>query len=141
MAQTADRVLAGLDAIMEGRMDDPLAREILDSNIEQRIEKQRKGPGMADKLTREQIDYVLDNMTGADIVDHIGDGSLGAKVATGAFDSAAARLGVSNGTRAMELLSIKDFMYMASQFQEVVNLDSPKPELPDASQDSVSTGE
>lgn len=96
---------------------------------------------MADKLTREQIDFVLDNMTGADIVDHIGDGTLGAKVATGAFDSAAARLGLTNGTRAMELLSVKDFMYMAGQFQEVVNLEGPKSEQPDDSQDSAATGE
>lgn len=96
---------------------------------------------MADRLTREQIDFVLDNMTGADLIEHIGDGTQGAKVAGGAFDSAAARLGVSNGTRAMELVGISDFTYLTTKLSEVMNLDSPKSEQLEGSPGSAITGE
>lgn len=91
-------------------------------------------------LTRVQIDHVLENMTGADVVEHVGDGTKGAKVAAGAFDTAAARLGVTNGTPAMELLGIADFAYMAKKMGEVLNLDSPKSEQPDDSPPSADTG-
>lgn len=96
---------------------------------------------MADKLTRDQIDFVLDNMTGADLIDHIGDGTRGARIAGDSFDAAAVRLGVSNGSRAMELVGMADFSYLVNKLQEVMNLDSPKADQPEPSQDSVSTGE
>lgn len=95
---------------------------------------------MADKLTRDQIDFVLDNMTGADLIEHVGDGSGGAKIAGNAFDATAARLNMTNGTRAMELVSLSDFGYLVRQLQEVMNLDSPKSDQPEPSQDSASTG-
>lgn len=96
---------------------------------------------MADLLTREQIEFVLEHMTGADVIDHVGDGTAGTKIAGLAFDSAAARLGVSNGTRAMELVALGDLNFLVAKLQEVMSLDSPKSDQAEPSQDSASTGE
>lgn len=97
---------------------------------------------MAERLTREQIDTVLEGMTGADLIEHIGDGQTGgAKIAGNAFDSAAARMGITNGVRAMELVGVADFQYLVTKLTEVMALDSPKAEQEASSQDSANTGE
>ena len=65
-------------------------------------------------LTREKIDEVLENLSAADLITATGDGSQsGAKMAGLAFDSAAARLGISNGTPATAHVRAADFKYLA----------------------------
>ena len=86
---------------------------------------------MAEMLTREQIDSILEGMTGADIVDQFGDNVPTAKIGTNAFDAAAARQGITNGTRAMELVHVQDFGYLANKLNEVINLDGPKADQPE----------
>lgn len=96
---------------------------------------------MAERLSREQIDQVLEAMSGADLIEHIGDGTKGAKVAGDAFDATAARIGVTNGTRAMTLVGLADFGYLVKQLQEVMSLEGPKPQSPESLPDSANTGE
>lgn len=79
-----------------------------------------------DWLTREQIDDVLSNLSAADLIEGVGDGTkAGTKVAGDSFDAAAKRLGVSNGTAATEHIRAGDFQYLAEQLGEVINVDSP----------------
>ena len=92
-----------------------------------------------DWLTREQIDSVLDGLSAADLILATGDGSRqGAAVAGAAFDSAAARMGVSNGTPASQHVRAADFTYLATKMGEVINVDSP---LSDATSDSLASVE
>jgi len=81
-----------------------------------------------DWLTREQIDQVIENLAAADLIDASGDGKTSAQVAAAAFDSAAKRMNLSNGTRATEHLKLADLSYMADALGEAVNIDSPKSE-------------
>ena len=78
-------------------------------------------------LSREQIDSVIDGMSAADLIDALGDGEKvnGSKMAGDAFNAAAARLGMSNGTPATEHVSMKDFAYLAAAIGEAVNTESP----------------
>ena len=46
-------------------------------------------------------------------------------MAGAAFDSAAARMGISNGTPATEHVRAADFQYLATQLGEVLDVDSP----------------
>jgi len=79
-----------------------------------------------DWLTREQIDQVLEHISAADLIEAVGDGTRpGSKVAGLAFDSAAHRMGLSNGTPATENVRANDFVYMATQLGEAINVDSP----------------
>lgn len=79
-----------------------------------------------DWLTREQIDSVLDTLSAADLIEATGDGNrAGAKVAGAAFDSAAARAGLSNGTPASQHVRASDFKYLAERLAEVIDVDSP----------------
>jgi hypothetical protein len=96
---------------------------------------------MAEMLTRDQIDTILEGMTGADLVDQMGDSSKPALIGPNAFDAAAKRQGIVNGQRAMELVSVQDFAYLAGRIAEVINLDGPKADTPDESQPSAFTGE
>ena len=92
-------------------------------------------------LTRDQIDAVIEHMSAADMIDAMGDGGVpGTKMAGLAFDSAAARAGIVNGTRALELVPAKDFRYLADQLNAYINVESPLPEEPADSPDSASTG-
>lgn len=95
-----------------------------------------------DWLTREDIDTILDQMSAADVIEAIGDGSnAGAKVAGLAFDAAAARLSYTNGTRASERVKASDFGYLGTKLGEVVSLDGPLPEKPESSRSSADSGE
>lgn len=78
-------------------------------------------------LTREQIDQVIDSMSAADLINALGDGTeiQGPKMAGAAFDSAAARLGISNGTPASAQVRMADFKYLAESITKAVNTDSP----------------
>lgn len=95
---------------------------------------------MTDMLTREQIDSIIEGMTGADIADQLG-ADKPAQIGPKAFDSAAKRQGAVNGKRAMELVDIKDFQYLAEKLNEVMSLDGPKADQPEGSPPSADTGE
>lgn len=78
-------------------------------------------------LSREQIDQVIAGMSAADLIAAMGDGEKlqGPAMAGQAFDSAAARLGVSNGTPATQHIRMADFAYMAGAITKAVNIESP----------------
>lgn len=78
-------------------------------------------------LTTEQIDQVIAAMSAADLIAAMGNGEKleGAAMAGAAFDNAAARIGLSNGTPATQHVSMKDFAYLAQRIGEAVNVDSP----------------
>jgi hypothetical protein len=78
-------------------------------------------------LTREQIDQVIEGMSASDLITAMGDGEKlkGPQMAGAAFDSAAARLGLSNGTPATQHVRMADFAYMAGEITKAVNIESP----------------
>lgn len=78
-------------------------------------------------LTREQIDQVIEGMSASDLITAMGDGEgiKGPLMAGQAFDSAAARLGVSNGTPATQHVRMADFAYMANAITKAVDVDNP----------------
>lgn len=78
-------------------------------------------------LTREQIDQVIAGLSAGDLIEAMGDGDSikGTKMIGIAFDSAAARLGISNGVAGTHLVSVSDFKYMADKLGAAVNIDSP----------------
>jgi len=93
-------------------------------------------------LTREQIDQVLEQLSAADLIEATGDGTRqGAKVAGAAFDAAAGRMGLSNGTPASQHVKASDFGYLAAQLGEVINVDSPLSEKTSDSLASVEPGD
>ena len=97
---------------------------------------------MAEKdwLTREDIDQILDNLSAADVIEAIGDGTrAGAAVAGVAFDQAAAPLG--HWDHATARVRVSDFQYLSEQMGEVMNVGGPKSEQPPDSPGSAATGE
>lgn len=77
-------------------------------------------------LTREQIDSVIAGMSAADLVGAMGDADkAGPKMPVKAFDLAAERMGMSNGTAASSMVRLADFKYMAKAIGEAVNIESP----------------
>ena len=78
-------------------------------------------------LSREVIDRVIDGMAAADLIGAMGDGESikGPKMAGDAFNNAAARLGISNGTPATEHVRMSDFAYLAEKIGGAVNTESP----------------
>lgn len=84
-------------------------------------------PTPAEWLTREQIDQVISGMAAADLLEAMGDGESikGPKMAADAFNAAAARLGMSNGTPATQHVRMSDLKYMAEAITQAVNIDSP----------------
>ena len=78
-------------------------------------------------LTRAQIDSVIESMSASDLIDAMGDGlkQSSAKMAGTAFNAAAARIGLSNGTPATDHIRMSDFPYMAGAIGEVVNIENP----------------
>lgn len=93
-----------------------------------------------DWLTREQIDQVIEGLSAADLIEATGDGRKDAAVAGAAFDSAAARMGVSNGTPATQHVKASDFSYMATQLGEAINVDGPLSEGSSEQQGSPEPG-
>jgi len=91
-------------------------------------------------MTREQIDEVIAGLSAADLIAGTGEGRKDAAVAGTAFDSAAHRLGLSNGSPATEHVRAADFGYLAEKIGEAINVDSPKSDLPSDSPDSVEPG-
>jgi len=85
-----------------------------------------------DWLSREDIDRVIDNLSGADLIEGLADGAnkTDAKISTVAFDTAAARLKVSNGSPASQHVRAKDYRYLTRRVSEVIAEDSPLPEGP-----------
>ena len=79
-----------------------------------------------DWLTREQIDSVIESMSAGDLVKALsehGDGN--AQMPVAAFDAAAARTGVSNGSAASDHVRASDLRYLGERIGEAVNVDSP----------------
>jgi len=79
-----------------------------------------------DWLTREQIDSVIESMSAGDLVKALsehGDGN--AQMPVAAFDAAAARTGVSNGSAASDHVHASDLRYLGEKIGEAVNVDSP----------------
>lgn len=82
-------------------------------------------------LTKEQIDAVIESMSASDLIDAMGDGvktQSSAKMAGIAFDAAAARMGLSNGTPATQHVRMVDFPYMAGKIGASVNIENPTSE-------------
>ena len=94
-----------------------------------------------DWLTKEQIDEVIANLSAADLIEGTGNGRKDAAVAGAAFDSAAARMGISNGTPATQHVRASDFAYLADALGEAVNVDSPLSEDTSDLLDSAAAGE
>lgn len=89
-----------------------------------------------DWLTREQVDTVIAAMSAADLIAAMGDATdtgnvKGPKMAGDAFDSAANRLGLSNGTPATAHVRMQDFQYLAQKISEAINIESPTSEGPE----------
>ena len=83
-------------------------------------------PTDSDWLTREQIDQVIRGMSAADLIKALethGDGSVAMPVA--AFDLAAERMGLSNGSPASAHVSMADFKYLGNEIGKAVNVESP----------------
>lgn len=78
-------------------------------------------------LTREQIDQVIGGLSAGDLIEAMGDSDTirGTRMIGVAFDSAAARLGISNGVSGVNLVHVSDFKYMAEKLSSAVNIDSP----------------
>lgn len=94
---------------------------------------------MAEWISREDIDRIIDGLSADDIIEAVGEGrTASAKVAGAAFNHSAERLGF--GEKATTRVSLQDFQYMANRIGEVVNLDSPLPAGTGALQDSADTG-
>ena len=94
-----------------------------------------------DWLTREQIDEVVANLSAADLIEGTSGGKKDSQVAGAAFDSAAKRLELSNGTPATEHVRAADFAYLANAIGEAINIDSPLSSETSDSPDSAAAGE
>jgi hypothetical protein len=93
-------------------------------------------------LSREQIDSVIDTISAGDLIEALDTaGSSKVKMPMLAFDTAAARMGLSNGTPATAHVSAADFVYLAKRIGEVINVDSPLSSDTSALLDSAATGE
>jgi hypothetical protein len=93
-----------------------------------------------DWLTREQIDEVVANLSAADLIEGTSNGQKDAQVAGSAFNSAAARMELSNGTPATQHVRAADFGYLAERIGEAINVDSPKSDPATSSPDSGEPG-
>ena len=96
---------------------------------------------LMDWLTREQIDEVVANLSAADLIEGTSNGRKDSQVAGAAFNSAAARMGVSNGTSGTEHIRAADFAYLANAIGEAINIDSPLSPATSDSPDSAAAGE
>lgn len=79
-------------------------------------------------LTREQIDEVIAGLSAGDVIEAMGDDEVkvrGTKMIGLAFDSAAERMGVSNGVRGTHMISAADFEYLAKKLGGAINVDAP----------------
>lgn len=79
-------------------------------------------------LTREEIDQVIAGMSASDLIEAMGEDETrvkGTKMMGAAFDSAAARLGLSNGSPATQHVKLQDFKYLAETLGKAVNIESP----------------
>jgi len=96
---------------------------------------------MDEWMTREQIDEVIAGLSAADLIEGTSNGRKDAAVAGAAFDSAAARMGVSNGTPATQHVRAADFSYLANQLGEAINVDAHLSEETSTLLDSAAAGE
>ena len=98
----------------------------------------------AEWLTREQIDEVIDNLSAADLIESgltgTDDKAESTKAGMRAFNASAERLGLSNGTPAMQHVHASDLMYFANSIKRSLDIDGPKSEDTEDSPRSVSTG-
>lgn len=88
-------------------------------------------PTPAEWLTREQIDQVVaaisaDDLIESGLVDAGDDKNLALKAAKAAFNSAAAFIGVSNGSPASRHVHPRDLTYWSEAITEGVSVTSPK---------------
>jgi hypothetical protein len=86
---------------------------------------------MADRLTREELDTIIDGMTARDIFAAAPGGNdvsevKGSETAGIAFEKAAERQGF--GTEALDRVGASDAIYLANAIGEALNMGSPKAE-------------
>ncbi len=80
------------------------------------------------RLSRPEIDSVIESMSAADLVDAMAKYPTEAEslqMAILAFDTAAERAGLSNGTPASQHVRMADLKYLGEQIKEAINVDSP----------------
>lgn len=78
-------------------------------------------------FTREQIDEVIAGLSAGDLIEAMGDSDTikGTRMIGIAFDSAAERLGMSNGVSGVQMVHVADFKYMADGLSKAVNVEGP----------------
>jgi hypothetical protein len=114
-----------MDALMEGRMDDPLAKRMLDENMERRIQKEGETMAPPNMLSRVDLDLILKGITSRDLFAAFPEGVTvsGAEVAGAVFEKAAERQGY--GAEALDRVSVQDGIYLAGQLGELFS-EGPK---------------
>lgn len=93
----------------------------------------------AEWLDRATIDKVVEGMSTADLIEASGE-TISAKQAGVAFNAAAKRQGISNGTPATQSVRARDFLYLAEKMGEIMGPDSPKSDDTEDSPDSADSG-
>jgi hypothetical protein len=95
-------------------------------------------------LTREQIDRVIEGLSADDLIESGMAGETDQTKAIGAaaraFNAAAARLGISNGTTATAVMRATDLRYFAEALKAYMDIDAPKLKPLEDSPDSAVTG-
>ena len=85
-----------------------------------------------DWLTREDIDRVVANLSADDLIESglagMEDRAESVKAGAGAFNRAAERLGLSNGTPATQHMRASDLGYFANALKSSMDIDGPKSE-------------
>ena len=91
-------------------------------------------------LTREDIDKAIANLSADDLIESglagNQDASESVKAGARAFNLAAARIGLSNGTPATQHMHATDLGYFAEALKSAMDIDGPKSEDSDESQTS-----
>ena len=85
-------------------------------------------PDSVDWISRDQIDRVIESMSARDLVDAMDQydpKEKSTQYAMAAFDSAAERVGLTNGSPGSAHVRMADFAYLASAIGEAVNIESP----------------
>lgn len=96
-------------------------------------------------LTREQVDQVVESLSANDLIESglagNQDQAESVKAAAVAFNMAAKRIGLANGTLATEHMRAVDLAYFAQALKAYMDIDSPKSETLEGSPASATSGE
>lgn len=99
----------------------------------------------SDWLTREDIDRVIGAMSADDLIESglagIDNAKESVKAGAVAFNLAAARIGLSNGTPATSHMRASDLTYFANALKGSMDVDGPKSEASEDSLPSADSGE